>query len=106
MSVILAIMCFYYGTNNIISALKVPFSSFETINWLLLLTGVLLILVGIACTYQANKEYKEKQKQKAEANNNVHNEDIPSKNDNLNDTKEIIFDIDDSDNFDDTDTDD
>ncbi len=69
MSFLLAILCLYYGTNNILSAFKVPFSEFEVVHWLLLLTGVLLILFGIACTLLATKEYKEKQAQNANPKN-------------------------------------
>ncbi len=64
MSMIIAVLCFYYGTNNIIAAFDVPFSSFETIHWLLLITGILLILFGIASTYQAVLDFKERENQK------------------------------------------
>ncbi len=80
MSFILAILCFYYGSNNIIAAFQVSLSDFEVINWLLLLTGVGLVVFGFACTYLAIQDNKQKQAQKdmqtANAQNLTVDEDV------------------------------
>ncbi len=60
MFALVSLMSLYLGTSNILSAFRVPFSEFEAMNWLLLLTGVILIFVGLACMWQAVIDAKNK----------------------------------------------
>ena len=57
---LVALMCLYLGTSNIRKAFATPFSRWANINWMLAVTGVFLVLTGIACLLQALKDYREK----------------------------------------------
>ena len=57
---LVALMCLYLGTSNISKALRQPFRQWASIHWMLAISGVLLILVGIACVWQAVKDAKER----------------------------------------------
>lgn len=63
---LVALLSLYIGSKNLRKAFYLrPFSQWTSINWLLLLTGIVLIIVGIACIFQALKDYKESQYNKA-----------------------------------------
>lgn len=69
MFALVAVMCLYLGINNIRKAFAADFSRWRAINYLLLISGVVLVLVGIACIFQAVKDHKEageKEKEKEE----------------------------------------
>ena len=67
MFALVALMCLYLGGNNIRKAFIIaPFSQWEVINWMLFLMGIVLLLVGLRCIWQANKDYKEAQALKEE----------------------------------------
>lgn len=57
---LVAIMCLYLGTGNISKAFRRPLSQWAAIHYMLFVSGVLLILVGIACVWQAVRDYKER----------------------------------------------
>ncbi len=60
---LVALLCFYAGINNIVKAFKLaPFGMWTGLNWLLLLLGAVLVVVGAACVWQANKDFQEKKK--------------------------------------------
>ena len=67
---LVALMCLYLGTGNISKAFKQPFGRWAAIHWMLAVSGIMLILVGFACIWQATRDYKErgrKARAKAEA---------------------------------------
>ena len=61
---LVALMCLYLGTNNISKAFNRPFGSWQAINWMLAVSGLMLILVGIACIWQAIRDYTRRGKEK------------------------------------------
>ena len=67
MFALVALLGFYAGTNNIRKA----FALAAQTGWgglpvALLVLGVVLVLVGVRCVWQAMKDYKEKEKADAE----------------------------------------
>ncbi|MBQ8604066.1 MAG: hypothetical protein IJ410_04400 [Oscillospiraceae bacterium] len=61
MFALVALLCLYAGGNNIKKAFALaPFSRWEFINWALFGIGVLLLIVGVLCILQANKDLKER----------------------------------------------
>ena len=63
---LVALLSLYIGFKNLRKAFYLrPFSHWTSMNWLLLSTGIVLIIVGIACVFQALKDYKEAQYNKA-----------------------------------------
>ena len=60
-------MALYLGARNIKNAfILAPFGQWQFINWSLFLVGLLMVLAGIACVWQASKDYKAKEAEKAE----------------------------------------
>ena len=59
MFAIVALLAFYLGISNIGKAFRVPFSSWIYMNWILAVMGIALLGVGVACTLQALKDFKE-----------------------------------------------
>ena len=87
---LVAIMCLYLGTGNISKAFRRPLSQWAASNYMLLVSGVLLILVGIACVWQAVRDYKERgekirqkkeDEEKARKRQFFYDEDMPSEED-------------------------
>ena len=67
MFALVALMALYLGARNIKNAfILAPFGQWQFINWSLFLVGLLMVLAGIACVWQASKYYKEKEAEKAE----------------------------------------
>lgn len=65
MFLLVALMALYLGSNNIRKAFVLaPFGQWQGINWMLFTIGILMVLTGIACAWQANKDLKEKQAEK------------------------------------------
>ena len=65
MFLLVALMALYLGSNNIRKAfILAPFGQWQGINWMLFIVGILMVLVGIACAWQASKDLKEKQEEK------------------------------------------
>ncbi len=62
---LIALLSLYVGSKNLRKAFYLrPFSQWTYINWLLLLTGMILIVLGVICVYQSLKDYKDAQKEK------------------------------------------
>lgn len=72
MFLIVGLMALYLGGNNIKKAFALaPFGQWQAISWMLFVVGILMVLVGLACAWQANRDYKARQaeleeKEKAE----------------------------------------
>ena len=67
MFALVALMALYLGARNIKNAfILAPFGQWQFINWSLFLVGLLMVLAGIACVWQASKDYKAKEAEKAE----------------------------------------
>ena len=67
MFALVALMELYLGARNIKNAfILAPFGQWQFINWSLFLVGLLMVLSGIACVWQASKDYKAKEAEKAE----------------------------------------
>ena len=67
MFALVALMALYLGARNIKNAfILAPFGQWQFINWSLFLVGLLMVLAGIACVWQASKDYKTKEAEKAE----------------------------------------
>ena len=67
MFALVALMALYLGARNIKNAfILAPFGQWQFINWSLFLVGLLMVLAGIACVWQASKDYKVKEAEKAE----------------------------------------
>ena len=67
MFALVALMALYLGARNIKNAfILAPFGQWQFINWSLFLVGLLMVLAGIACVWQASKYYKAKEAEKAE----------------------------------------
>lgn len=65
MFTIVALMALYLGVRNIKNAFALaPFGQWQFINWSLFVVGILMVLAGIACAWQANKDYKAKEAEK------------------------------------------
>lgn len=60
---LVALMCLYIGVSNIRKAFARPVGRWRAINYALAVTGVLLLLLGAACVWQANKDYKQAKEQ-------------------------------------------
>ena len=62
MFALVALMALYLGVRNIKNAFVIaPFGQWHFINWSLIVVGILMVLAGIACVWQASKDYKAKQ---------------------------------------------
>ena len=62
---LVALMCFYLGTNNIRKAFALaPFDQWVFINWALFAVGVILLPVGVFCLLQAMKDFKVRKAEK------------------------------------------
>jgi hypothetical protein len=60
-------MALYLGGRNIKNAFVLaPFGQWQFINWSLFIVGILMVLTGIACIWQAGKDYKAKEAEMAE----------------------------------------
>ena len=67
MFTIVALMALYLGARNIRNAFVLaPFGQWQFINWSLFVVGILMVLAGIACVWQANRDYQAKQAEMAE----------------------------------------
>ncbi|MBR4035584.1 MAG: hypothetical protein IKJ05_02480 [Oscillospiraceae bacterium] len=67
MFALVALMALYLGVRNIKNAFIIaPFGQWQFINWSLFMVGILMVLAGIACVWQANKDYQAKQAEKEE----------------------------------------
>lgn len=67
MFTLVALMALYLGARNIKNAfILAPFSQWEFINWSLFVIGILMVLAGIACVWQACKDYKNREEELAE----------------------------------------
>ena len=67
MFALVALMALYLGGRNIKNAFVLaPFGQWQFINWSLFIVGILMVLAGIACIWQANKDYKAKEAEMAE----------------------------------------
>jgi uncharacterized membrane protein YqjE len=67
MFALVALMALYLGGRNIKNAFVLaPFGQWEFINWSLFIVGILMVLAGIACIWQAGKDYNAKEAELAE----------------------------------------
>ena len=67
MFALVAIMALYLGVRNIKNAFALaPFGQWRFINWSLFVVGILMVLAGIACVWQASRDYKAKEAERAE----------------------------------------
>ena len=67
MFALVALMALYLGGRNIKNAFVLaPFGQWQFINWSLFIVGILMVLAGIACIWQAGKDYKTKEAEMAE----------------------------------------
>ena len=67
MFALVALMALYLGARNIKNAfILAPFGQWQFINWSLFLVGLLMVLAGIACVWQASKDYKVKEAEREE----------------------------------------
>ena len=67
MFALVALMALYLGARNIKNAfILAPFGQWQFINWSLFVVGVLMVLAGIACVWQASRDYKNKENERAE----------------------------------------
>ena len=67
MFALVALMALYLGGRNIKNAFVLaPFGQWQFINWSLFIVGILMVLAGIACIWQAGKDYKAKEAEMAE----------------------------------------
>lgn len=65
MFALVALMALYLGGRNIKNAFTLaPFGQWQFINWSLFVVGILMVLAGIACVWQASKDYKAKEAEK------------------------------------------
>lgn len=65
MFALVALMALYLGVRNIKNAFIIaPFGQWHLISWSLFVVGVLMVLAGIACVWQASKDYKAKEEEK------------------------------------------
>lgn len=58
MFALVALACLYLGTGNIRKAFAAPFQAWQFINWALFITGIILLLLALACIWQANKDFQ------------------------------------------------
>ena len=67
MFALVALMALYLGGRNIKNAFVLaPFGQWQFINWSLFIVGILMVLAGIACIWQASKDYRAKEAEMAE----------------------------------------
>ncbi len=67
MFALVALLCLYLGGNNIRKAFVMsPFGRWQFINWALFVTGILMLIVGVLCIWQAMKDYKTAEKEAME----------------------------------------
>ena len=67
MFALVALMALYLGVRNIKNAFALaPFGQWQFINWSLFAVGILMVVAGIACVWQANKDYQVKQAEQKE----------------------------------------
>ena len=67
MFALVALMALYLGGRNIKNAFVLaPFAQWQFINWSLFIVGILMVLAGIACIWQASKDYRAKEAEMAE----------------------------------------
>ncbi len=67
MFALVALMALYLGARNIKNAfILAPFGQWQFINWSLFVVGVLMVAAGIACVWQASRDYKAKETEKEE----------------------------------------
>ena len=67
MFALVALMALYLGGRNIKNAFVLaPFGQWQFINRSLFIVGILMVLAGIACIWQASKDYKAKEAEMAE----------------------------------------
>ena len=67
MFALVALMALYLGARNIKNAfILAPFGQWQFINWSLFVVGVLMVLAGIACVWQASRDFKNKEAERAE----------------------------------------
>jgi uncharacterized membrane protein YqjE len=67
MFALVALMALYLGARNIKNAfIMAPFGQWQFINWSLFVVGVLMVLAGIACAWQASRDFKNKEAERAE----------------------------------------
>ena len=67
MFALVALMALYLGARNIKNAfILAPFGQWQVINWSLFVVGILMVLAGIACVWQASRDYKAKEAEKEE----------------------------------------
>ena len=65
MFALVALMALYLGARNIKNAFIIaPFGQWQFINWSLFVVGILMVLAGIACVWQASRDYKAKEAEK------------------------------------------
>ena len=65
MFALVALMALYLGGRNIKNAfILAPFGQWQFINWSLFIVGILMVLAGIACVWQASRDYKAKEEEK------------------------------------------
>lgn len=62
MFALVALMALYRGVRNIKNAFALaPFGQWQFINWSLFIVGILMVIAGCFCVWQANLDYKAKQ---------------------------------------------
>lgn len=67
MFALVALLAFYIGVRNIRKSFFLsPFTQWNFLNWTLFIMGIILIIIGIACTLRAVKDYKTSQTEKEE----------------------------------------
>ena len=67
MFALVALMALYLGARNIKNAfILAPFGQWQVINWSLFVVGILMVAAGIACVWQASRDYKAKEAEKEE----------------------------------------
>ena len=67
MFALVALMALYLGVRNIKNAFAIaPIGQWQFINWSLFLVGLLMVLAGIACVWQASRDYKAKEAEREE----------------------------------------
>ena len=67
MFALVALMALYLGVRNIKNAFALaPIGQWQFINWSLFVVGLFMVAAGVACVWQASRDYKAKEAEKAE----------------------------------------
>ena len=67
MFTLVALMALYLGVRNIKNAFALaPIGQWQFINWSLFVVGLFMVAAGVACVWQASRDYKAKEAEKAE----------------------------------------